>query len=238
MTSATQKTPTVLVVDDQRELAELVQRALEQEGFDVVIADSGEAGLEIARAHRPDLIVLDLGMPGIDGLEVCRELRADPRQRRLPILVLSARASEADRVLGLETGADDYLVKPFGPRELVARVRALLRRSVPEGEDRAVLRDGDFEVDFHRHVVRWGRGGCDAGLTASEFRIVALLALHPHRVYSRDEILSDIAGGENGAVTERTVDVHINSIRKKLADAANRIVTVRGVGYKFEPRSE
>jgi DNA-binding response OmpR family regulator len=162
-------------------------------------------------------------------------MRRDPRVRNMPILVLSARAEEADRVLGLETGADDYLVKPFGPRELVARFRALLRRvETADKHEASVLRDGDFEMNFERHSA--SLGGAAVPFTASEYRLVALLALQPPRVFTRDEILKHLGGSESDdAVTERTVDVHINAIRRKLAAGNGRIVTVRGVGYKFKP---
>ncbi|HZL35587.1 MAG TPA: response regulator transcription factor [Tepidisphaeraceae bacterium] len=221
---------TILVIDDQKDLADLVRRALEQEGFEVILAGDGTAGLRIAKEHRPDLVVLDLNMPDIDGLEVCRQLRGDPRHARLPILVLSARASAADRVVGLEMGADDYLIKPFVPRELMARVRAVLRRAAGQAPEQAVIAAGDLLIDLHAHQATWQ--GKPLPLTAAEFRILAFLATHPQQAFSRDQIIES-ALHSDAAVTERTVDAHIVGIRKALGPAAHHILTVRGVGYRF-----
>jgi two-component system alkaline phosphatase synthesis response regulator PhoP len=221
---------TILVIDDQKELADLVRRSLEQDGFDVILAPDGTSGLKIATAHRPDLVVLDLSMPDIDGLEVCQRLKRDPRQARIPILVLSARASADDRILGLELGADDYLVKPFVPRELVARVKALLRRSGDGRATSAVIRMGELAVDLDAHHATFG--GKPVPLTAAEFRILAHLALHPGRAFSRDEII-EAALQSDAAVTERTVDAHMVGIRKALGDAGEYVQTVRSVGYRL-----
>jgi two-component system alkaline phosphatase synthesis response regulator PhoP len=221
---------TILVIDDQKELADLVRRSLEQDGFDVILAPDGTSGLKIATAHRPDLVVLDLSMPDIDGLEVCQRLKRDPRQARIPILVLSARASADDRILGLELGADDYLVKPFVPRELVARVKALLRRSGDGRATSAVIRMGELTVDLDAHHATFG--GKPLPLTAAEFRILAHLALHPGRAFSRDEII-EAALQSDAAVTERTVDAHMVGIRKALGDAGEYVQTVRSVGYRL-----
>jgi two-component system alkaline phosphatase synthesis response regulator PhoP len=221
---------TILVIDDENELARLVMRALGHEGYDVIYASDGASGLRIARDHRPDLVVLDLTMPDIDGLEVCKSLRSEPRVARLPILVLSARASAADRILGLELGADDYLIKPFVSQELVARVKALLRRSDLNALKPAVIQSGDLTIDLagHRVVHR----GEKVQLTATEFRILELLASHKGHAFSRDEIIDAALGGEE-AVTERTVDAHIVGIRKALGSAARFIQTVRSVGYAY-----
>ena len=221
---------TVLVIDDHKELAELVQRSLEQEGFDVIIASDGPSGLEIARQHRPDLIILDLTLPGMDGLEVCRQLRNDPRAGRTPVIMLSARASEDDRVIGLEQGADDYLIKPFSPRELLARVRAALRRVSMLKAGRSMIRAGDLAIDLqgHQATLRSKK----LALLPSEFRVLEMLASDPGRTFTRDEIIEGALHHEE-AVTERTVDVHITRLRKKLGDAAELIETVRTVGYKF-----
>jgi DNA-binding response OmpR family regulator len=221
---------TILVIDDHKELAELVQRSLSQQGFDVILAHDGPTGLRIAREHQPDLVVLDLTMPGMDGLEVCRELRQDPRGRKVPVIVLSARAGEEDRVIGLEQGADDYLIKPFSPRELLARVKAALRRSAMTQEGNAVIQSGDLTIDLQGHEATYG--GKRLALLPSEFRILELLASRPGRTFTRDEII-DAALRQEEAVTERTVDVHITRLRKKLGAAADRIETVRTVGYKF-----
>lgn len=221
---------TILVIDDQKDFADLVRRSLEKEGFEVIVASDGTTGLRFAREHRPDLVVLDLTMPDIDGLEVCQQLRTEPRHARLPIIVLSARGSAADRVLGLETGADDYLVKPFVPQELVARVKAVLRRCEDQAIPHAVIRSGDLVIDVHGYKV--ALRGKTVSLTAAEFRILELLASHPGRAFSRDEIIERALHSE-AAVTERTVDAHIVGIRKALGAAGDCVETVRSVGYRF-----
>jgi len=221
---------TVLVIDDEKDLTELVRYNLEKEGFDVIAAADGPTGLEIATKHKPDLIVLDVMMPGTDGLEVCRQLRADQRTSHFPVIMLTAKATEADRIVGLELGADDYVTKPFSPRELVARVKALLRRTTQQGDTQQIIKQGDLTVDLPRHEVTYK--GSPVNLTATEFRIVQFLASRPGRVLSRDEII-DAAIGRDVAVFDRTIDVHITAIRKKLGDGGEKIETIRGFGYKF-----
>ncbi len=225
---------TILVIDDERDLLELVRYNLEKEHLDVICASDGRSGLEIATKHRPDLIVLDLMMPGTDGLEVCRQLRGDARTARIPLIMLTARATEADRVVGLELGADDYVTKPFSPRELAARVKAVLRRSAMQEEPPEVIRAGSLIIDVRRHEVT-----CDGHavhLTATEFKILQFLAGRPGRVSSRDEII-DAALGQDTAVFDRTIDVHITAIRRKLGKAGDYIETIRGFGYKFRDAS-
>jgi DNA-binding response OmpR family regulator len=221
---------TILVIDDQKDFAQLVGRTLEHEGFDVILAAEGTTGLQIAREHRPDLVVLDLTMPDMDGLEVCKALRSEPRHARLPILVLSARASAADRILGLELGADDYLIKPFVPGELAARVKAILRRSDSNAIHHAIINAGELIIDLDAHHVAYR--GEKVALTAAEFRVLELLASNPGKVFSRDEIIES-ALESKASVTERTVDAHIVGIRKALKAAANYIETVRSIGYRF-----
>ena len=221
---------TILVIDDEKDLIELVRYNLEKEGFDVIGAPDGKAGLEVAREHRPDLILLDLMMPGMDGLEVCRRLREDARTAGIPVILLTAKATEADRVVGLEMGADDYVTKPFSPRELVARVKARLRRAAAATEDREILRRGDLVVDAGRHEVTWK--GKPVVLTAAEFRILRFLAKSPGRVFGRSEIL-DGAFDRDAAVTDRTIDVHVMAVRKKLGKGGAMLETVRGFGYKL-----
>jgi DNA-binding response OmpR family regulator len=221
---------TILVVDDQKDFAQLVERTLNQEGYDVILAADGTTGLRIAREHHPDLVVLDLTMPDIDGLEICKVLRSEPRHARLPILVLSARASAADRILGLELGADDYLIKPFVPRELAARVHALLRRANSQTIRHAIINAGGLVIDLDAHHVDYR--GEKILLTAAEFRILELLASNPGKVFSRDEIIES-ALESKAAVTERTVDAHIAGIRKALKSAEDHIETVRSIGYRF-----
>jgi len=222
--------PTVLIIDDEKDVIELVRYNLEKSGFEVFAARDGESGLKAASASPPDAIILDVMMPGLDGLGVCKRLREEPRTARIPIILLTAKAGEADRVVGLELGADDYVVKPFSPRELVARVRAHLRRSstaAPAGE---VLRRGELVVDAGRHEVTWK--GKPLLLTATEFRILHYLAERPGRVCSRSDII-DGAFGRDVAVIDRTVDVHVTALRRKLGKGGEMLETVRGFGYRF-----
>jgi two-component system phosphate regulon response regulator PhoB len=224
---------TVLVIDDEPDLIELVRYNLDKEGFDVVASSDGESGLEIARRRTPDLIVLDLMMPGMDGLSVCRALRGDERTSRIPLIMLTARAAETDRVVGLEMGADDYVTKPFSPRELVARIRSILRRVALPREPNPLIRQGNLVVDLVRHEVLYN--DVPVTLTATEFRILQFLAARPGRVVSRNEIM-DAAIGPGANVFDRTIDVHITAIRRKLGEGGGRIETIRGFGYKLRDR--
>jgi len=224
----------VLVVDDEPHIVELVRYNLEREGFQVTVAYDGQEALQRARTDRPDLIVLDLMLPYVDGLEVCRTLR---RESTVPILVLTAKDGELDRVLGLETGADDYVTKPFSPRELVARVRAILRRARPEsavGAAQPRLVAGDLVLDPNtREVFLAGR---PVELTTKEFDLLRLLMAHPNRVFTRDALLEHVWGYDYFGGT-RTVDMHISRLRDKIEDdpaSPTYIVTVRRVGYKFK----
>jgi DNA-binding response OmpR family regulator len=221
----------ILIVEDERDILDLVTHYLEKEGFRVRSATDGPAGLSAARQERPDLIILDLMLPGMDGVEICRRLRQTSEQ--LPIVMLTARDAEVDRVLGLELGADDYITKPFSPRELVARVKAILRRAArepdPSEETPAVLRLGDVAIDEARHEVRTGAG--EVALTAKEFDLLAFLARNRGIVFTREKLLDRVWGYER-AVDTRTVDSHVKSLRQKLGDAGAVVVTVRGVGYK------
>jgi len=222
---------TILVIDDEKDLIELVRYNLVKEDFDVIVASDGRSGLEIATKHKPDLIVLDLMMPGMDGLQVCRQLRSDERSSRIPLIMLTAKAAEADRVVGLEMGADDYVSKPFSPRELVARVKAVLRRTHPQDDAPGqVIRRGDLVLDVDRHEVTVK--GNPISLTATEFRILQFFVSRPGRVLTRDEIIN-AALGRDSSVFDRTIDVHITAIRKKLGDGGEKIETVRGFGYKL-----
>jgi DNA-binding response OmpR family regulator len=223
---------TILVIDDERDLIDLVRYNLEKEGYDVIAATDGQSGLEVATKHAPDLVVLDLMMPGMDGLQFCQRLRSDARTARMPLIMLTAKATEADRIVGLEMGADDYITKPFSPREVVARVKAVLRRIANQQEQPAVVRSGGLQIDLLGHEVTVD--GSRVSLTATEFRILHLLVARPGRVFSRDEIITG-ASTNDAAVFDRTVDVHIMSIRRKLGSAGEQIETVRGFGYKFRP---
>ncbi|MGH9042396.1 MAG: response regulator transcription factor, partial [Acidimicrobiia bacterium] len=224
---------TILVVDDEENIADLVELYLRKEGFRVLKAGSGEDGLAAVRRERPRLVVLDVGLPGMDGLEVCRKLQADaafagtPGNPGVPVIFLTARDSEIDRVLGLEMGADDYLTKPFSPRELVARVKAVLRRTEAAAPAPAIIEVGRAEIDLGRREVRAGGGVVD--LTAKEFELLRYLAERPGLALSRQQILDGVWGyGWYGDA--RTVDVHVAQVRKKLAGAV-AITTVRGLGY-------
>ena len=222
---------TVLVIDDEKDLLELVRYNLEKEHLDVITANDGQSGLEIGLKHKPDLVLLDLMMPGMNGLEVCKQWRGDARTRRVPIIMLTAKAAETDKIVGLEMGADDYITKPFSVRELLARVRAVLRRSGPGAEAAEVIRRGELVIDTAKHEVTYG--GQRVLLTATEFRILEFLASRPGRVLSRDDII-DGALGRDASVFNRTIDVHVTALRKKLGPAGGtRIETVRGFGYKW-----
>lgn len=227
---------TILIIDDEKDLLELVRYNLEKEGYEAICATDGITGVEIAVKHRPDLIVLDVMMPGMDGLEVCRKLRADTRTSQVPVLMLTARVSEADRVVGLEMGADDYVTKPFSPRELLARIKAILRRAAGQQEQPEILKAGNIIIDVKRHEVTCE--GKPLSLTATEFRILQFLVSRPGRVVARDEII-DAALGRDTAVLDRTIDVHITAIRRKLGRGGDWVETVRGFGYKLrDPASD
>ena len=225
-------TKSVLVVDDEPKILGVVRDYLADAGFAVATASDGPSALERARAVRPDLVVLDLGLPGLDGLDVARELQ---RRGRVPIIMLTARSDEVDRVLGLELGADDYLVKPFSPRELVARVRAVLRRTErarPDDTDSPVV-VGDVTVDPARRQV--SVAGRPVELTATEFDLVAHLARQPARVFTRAQLL-DVIHGVAVESYERVIDAHVKNIRRKLEPDPHRpryVLTVHGVGYRF-----
>jgi two-component system alkaline phosphatase synthesis response regulator PhoP len=223
----------ILVVEDEEDLVEMMTYNLRRDGYGVVAARNGIEGLRRARQESPDLVLLDLMLPDLDGLEVCRRLRRDPLTARLPVIMVTAKGEESDVVLGLGVGADDYVSKPFSPRELVARVRAVLRRGPPRGEEgppERVVR-GPLVVDASRHEVL-----CDGhavSFTATEFRLLHFLAAHPGRVFTRDQLLRRVMG-ENVVLVDRNVDVHVRALRKKLGDHRDLIETVRGVGYRFK----
>jgi two-component system phosphate regulon response regulator PhoB len=224
---------TILVVDDERDITDLVAYNLNKAGFKSDKAHDGAEALRLAQARPPRLVILDLMLPGMDGLEVCRRLRAEARTRSVPILMLTAKGEETDKVVGLEVGADDYLTKPFSPRELVARVRALLRRAKPSDQPMEAAR---FEVpglslDESKHEVLVK--GKPVELTAKEFSLLAYLGTRPGRVVTRDTLLDQVWGMDSDVET-RTVDVHMRRLREKLGAAAQYLGTVRGVGYKFK----
>jgi two-component system phosphate regulon response regulator PhoB len=221
--------PKILVVDDEPEAVELVEFNLKQAGFDVVTAEDGAEALKKARAALPSLVVLDLMIPEVDGLEVCKILRRDPATAALPVIMLTAKAAEIDRILGLELGADDYITKPFSPRELVLRIRKLLSRGRGEAPE-PQYRFGDLLIDPARPLVSWR--GKPVELTATEFKLLCVLAQRRGRVQSRDQLLRDV-WEYNSLIDTRTVDTHMRRLREKLGPAAKCLDTVRGVGYRF-----
>jgi two-component system phosphate regulon response regulator PhoB len=220
----------ILVVDDEPDLLELVRVNLRQAGYEVVTAETGREALESLRRSRPELMLLDLMLPDLSGTEVCRQVRSDPELAWLPIIMLTAKADEVDRVVGLELGADDYVTKPFSPRELVLRVRAVLRRRAPEETGELSLQHGNLRIDPQRH--RCFVEGEEVQLTAKEFELLRSLMERPGRVQTRDQLLDDVWGTDI-AVTRRTIDTHLKRLREKLGPAGDLIETVRGVGYRF-----
>ena len=226
---------TILVVDDEPEIVRLLRSYLERDGYRVVIAYNGEDALHVVRREEPDLIVLDVLMPKMDGLEFTRRVR---REQDVPIIMLTARAEETDRIVGLEMGADDYVTKPFSPREVVARVRAVLRRAQPTRAAPSVLRAGPIVLDRSRHTVTVD--GEPVDLTPTEFGFLETLMRDPGRVFSRSEILEALHGVTFEAY-ERTVDAHVKNLREKIEpdrDSPRYVVTVRGAGYRFDPEQE
>lgn len=230
MVSKTRVRSKILVVDDEPEAVELVEFNLKQAGFSVATAADGAEALNKARATSPNLIVLDLMLPEIGGLEVCKMLRRDPATSGVPIIMLTAKAAEIDRVLGLELGADDYITKPFSPRELVLRIQKLLQRGQAIADAQETLRFGDLLIDGPRHIVSWR--GKSVELTATEFKLLTVLAQRRGRVQSREQLLRDV-WEYNNLVDTRTVDTHMRRLREKLGMAAKYLDTVRGVGYRF-----
>jgi two-component system, OmpR family, alkaline phosphatase synthesis response regulator PhoP len=219
---------TVLIIDDEPSILEIARRYLEHAGFMVLEARDGLDGLRLAREHQPDAIVLDVMLPKLNGWQVLEELRSNvPLERRIPVLMLTARGEESDRLRGLESGAEDYLVKPFSPRELVARIKIMLRRGQSPGEHSSF---GSLELEYANRRVRLAAE--ELKLTPLEFDLLALLSRNPGRLWSRPELLERLWGGEFDGV-ERVVDVHVSSLRRKLGEAGARIQTVRGGGYRF-----
>ena len=221
----------ILVVDDEPDAVELLEFNLKQAGFDVSTAADGAEALKKARIIQPSLIVLDIMLPEIDGFEVCKLLRNDPATGSIPILMLTAKAAEIDRVLGLELGSDDYVTKPFSPRELILRIKKILERGQGTGKTkRDVIHHGELVIDLPRHLVSWR--GKPIELTATEFKLLALLAERSGRVQSRDQLLRDVWEYDS-VIDTRTVDTHMRRLREKLGPAARYLDTVRGVGYRF-----
>ena len=220
----------ILVVDDEPEAVELVEFNLKQAGYAVTSAAAGAEALKKIRAAPPDLIVLDVMLPEMDGFEICKMVRREAATAKVPIIMLTAKAAEIDRVLGLELGADDYLTKPFSPRELLLRVKKMLARSAPQEKAKEQLRFGDLLIDQPRHLATWKNKPMD--LTATEFKLLTLLAQRAGRVQSRDQLLRAVWEYDS-VIDTRTVDTHMRRLREKIGAAAKHLDTVRGVGYRF-----
>ena len=220
----------IVVVEDEPDIVDVVTYNFQREGYLVLAAERGDEGLNLIRSERPDLVLLDLMLPGMDGLSICRQMKSDGSLREIPIIIASAKGEESDVVIGLEMGADDYLAKPFSPRELLARVKAVLRRGAPRdvSRDRIVIRDlvidsGKHEVKIDDEVIT---------LTSTEFKLLHHLASSRGRAFSREQLLNKVVG-MGVVVVDRNIDVHIRAVRKKLGNHSNMIQTIRGVGYRF-----
>ena len=220
----------ILAIDDEKDILKLLQYNLERDGYQVLTAKSGEEGLELARAKRPDLVILDLMLPEMDGLEVCKILRSNKETKHIPILMLTAKTSEIDQVVGFELGASDYISKPFSVKVLTARVKKIFRSLEPKKDDSGVLKSGDLLIDKERHLFTVK--GKPVTLTKLEFKMLIFLMENRGRVFSREQLLDSVWEGE-AFVVDRTVDVHMRSIRQKLGKHRDLIQTVRGSGYRF-----
>jgi two-component system alkaline phosphatase synthesis response regulator PhoP len=227
----------IIVIEDETDILEVISYNLSREGFKVITATDGKDGLRKIIDQSPDLVILDLMLPGVDGIDLCRRIKADPLTRRIPVVMVTAKGEESDVVLGLGVGADDYISKPFSPKELIARVKAVLRRG-PLRDDLAPgerISSGGVTVDAVRHEVRIG--GRPIDFTATEFRLLHFLASHPGRAFTRDQLLSRVIG-EGAQVLDRNIDVHVRAVRKKLGERQDLIETIRGVGYRFRNDEE
>lgn len=222
----------ILIVEDEPDIAELLVYNLHQAGFETITAFNGEDALKHVNIQSPDLILLDLLLPGVDGLDICRILKNNPATADIPVIMLTAKGEKTDRIIGLELGADDYITKPFSPREVVLRIRAVQRRMQGTGTSAAVkqLRIHDLVIDLDKHQVFNRRQEVD--LTATEFKLLALLAGAPGRVFTRDLLMNEL-WGDNYFAVDRTVDTHVSRLRRKLGELSGAIETVRGIGYRF-----
>ncbi len=223
--------PKILIIEDERSLIDIMSYNLTNEGFEVLAASDGLEGLRRAQSSAPDLIVLDLMLPSLDGLQICRQLRSDPKTQNTRILMLTAKSEEVDEIVGFNMGADDYVTKPFKLKPLIHRIKALLRRPTPQQQSADVLSFEGIEVDRTHHVVKVDDE--ELLLTPTEFKILWTLMRRPGRPYSRNELL-DNARGEDANALERTIDVHVRSLRQKLGEKARFVETVRGIGYRFK----
>jgi len=225
----------ILIIEDEKDIVDLIEYHLKQSGFSVMTALDGPAGLEKARKKNPSLIILDLMLPEMDGKDICRSLKANPLTQSIPILMLTAKAEESDRLIGFELGADDYVTKPFSPKELVLRVKAILRRRESNQESEKTIRIGDLLIDIDRHAVSIKKN--PIGLTSTEFKLLVELASKRGRVQTR-ELLLDRVWGYTYEGYARTVDTHVRRLREKMGPLGDSIETIRGVGYRFREESE
>ena len=224
---------TILIVEDEKDIVKMLEYNLKKEGYKILVAHDGEDALDMANTKLPDLILLDLMLPGVDGLEVCKELKAERKTSAIPVIMLTAKAQESDKVIGLELGADDYVTKPFSPRELLARIKAVLRRVKENDKLPEILKIGDLTMDFSKIALTVKDK--PVVLTSKEFELLKTLIKAKGRMLSRDYLLDNIWGFDNAIeIQTRTVDVHITTLRKKLKTAAKYIVTVKNYGYRFE----
>lgn len=227
----------ILVVEDEKNILQLVSYNLQKEGYQVVTAKDGEEALHKVRREIPDLVLLDLMLPKMDGLEVCRQIRSEEKTKAIPIIMLTAKTQEADRVVGLEMGADDYIPKPFSPRELLARVKAVLRRTTRKADAPAVWRCGTLETDWERRIVKVKSK--TVTLTPKEFDLLRVLVAAEGRVLSRDQLLEQVWGYDQAVeIQSRTVDLHVSQLRQKLGAEGKRILTATGAGYRFKMPDE
>jgi len=227
----------IVIIEDEPDIIEVMSYNLKREGFLVSSSRRGDEGLSLVRKQSPALVLLDLMLPGTDGLSVCQQLKADPMTREIPIIMVSAKGEESDVVIGLGLGADDYIAKPFSPRELLARVKAVLRRSLlqqdqQKEQQKSRLQIDELTIDALRHEV--AISGEPIKLTATEFKLLYQLAAQPGRAFSREQLLNRVIG-DGVVVVDRNIDVHVRSVRKKLGDYSRMIETIRGVGYRFQP---
>ena len=223
----------ILIVDDEKDIVKMLEYNLKKEGFRTASATDGEEAVDVALKEHPDLILLDLMLPGIDGLEACRMLKSQDKTSHIPVIMLTAKSQETDKVVGLELGADDYVTKPFSPRELIARIKAVLRRNKEKEKIPVIVKIGNLSIDTEKIQVRVGNKPVE--LTSKEYELLMILLKVKGRVLSRDYLLDTIWGYDHALeIQTRTVDVHIRTLRKKLKTEAKRIVTVKNYGYRFE----
>jgi two-component system phosphate regulon response regulator PhoB len=225
----------ILIVEDEKDIVDLIEYHLKQAGFSVITAFDGSSGLELAKKKRPSLIILDLMLPEMDGKDVCRALKSNPLTQSIPILMLTAKTEEVDRIVGFELGADDYVTKPFSPRELVLRAKAILRRKEVSPEQEKMIQVDDLTIDINRHLVSVKKN--PVPLTSTEFKLLVELASHRGRVQTREHLLDKVWGYTYEGYA-RTVDTHIRRLREKLGPSGDYIETIRGVGYRFREERE